>query len=119
VGYYSQYQPENFCIYNLGQFWNIPLGVNDFQPDDPEPYYVVDVNPFDTASRIFVGLLNDLPKHVSPLSCLQVGDIQGGATGRFSDPNDSVIEGTFDDYEVTNLFNTTFTFSRFGPNCVI
>jgi len=106
-------------LYNIGQFWNIPVGVNDFQPDDSEPYYIVDVNPFNAASRTFVALLNDLPKHVSPLSCLQVGNSQGGATDRFSDPNDSVIEGTFDDYEVADLFNTTFTFSRFSSICVI
>jgi len=94
------------------------VGVNDFQLGDPSvPYYVIDVNPFNSASRTFVGLLNDLPKHVSPLYCLQVGDSQGGATDRFTDPNDSVIEGSYADYEVTDLFDTNFTFSRFGSTC--
>jgi len=102
----------------LGQFWNIPVGVNDYALGDPNvPYYVVDINPFNSASRTFVGLLNDLPKHVSPLYCLQVGNSQGGATDRVSDPNDSVIEGTYDNYEAIDLFSTDFTFSQFGSIC--
>ena len=47
------------------------------------------------------------------LPCLFTGDRQGGATNAFGDPNDSVIQGSFQDYEVSDLFSNDFTFSIF------
>ena len=47
------------------------------------------------------------------LPCLFSGNRQGGATNAFGDPNDSIIQGSYQDYEVSNLFDTDFTFSTF------
>lgn len=48
------------------------------------------------------------------LPCLFTGNRQGGATNAFGDPNDSVVQGSYDDYEVSDLFSTDFTFSTFN-----
>ena len=99
----------------LGQFWNIPVGVDDHEVvNSSVPHYAVNVNPFDAASRTFVSTLNSLPKHLSLLACLQVGNSQGGAIDNFTDP---VIEGSYVDYEVADLFRTDFIFSRFRSMC--
>ena len=47
------------------------------------------------------------------LPCLFTGNRQGGKTYAFSDPNDSVLQGTYQDYEVNDLFTNDFTFSTF------
>ena len=45
--------------------------------------------------------------------CLYVGNSQAGPLGEAVDPNDSVIEGTYRDYEVDSLFSPEFKFYHF------
>ena len=45
--------------------------------------------------------------------CLYVGDSQAGPVGAHVDPDDSVIEGTYQNYEVSSIFSSDFVFSRF------
>ena len=40
-------------------------------------------------------------------------DQQGGPIAEVLDPNDSVIEGEYFDYETEGLFATSYKFSRF------
>ena len=76
------------------------------------PNYAVTVNAPDGLSRSFVGSLYERPWEIM-LPCLFSGNRQGGATNAFSDPNESVIQGSYQDYEVSSLFDTDFTFSTF------
>ena len=98
-----------FTILYIGQFWNIPIGVEDFAVD---PYYTITVNPTGGTTRSFVSSLYERPWEIM-LPCLFTGDRQGGETNAFGDPNDSVLEGSYQDYEVNDLFSTDFTFSIF------
>ena len=98
------------CTYCVGQFWNIPIGVEDSAVD---PYYTITVNATDGTTRSFGGFLYARPWEIM-LPCLFTGDRQGGETNAFGDPNDSVLQGTFQDYEVNDLFSTDFTFSQFN-----
>ena len=93
----------------IGQFWNIPIGVQNFTVD---PYYNITVNAKGGTTRSFGGFLYSRPWEIM-LPCLFTGDRQGGATNAFGDPNDSVIQGSFQDYEVSDLFSNDFTFSIF------
>ena len=45
--------------------------------------------------------------------CLYVGDSQAGPVGVDEDPDDSVIEGTYQNYEVNSIFSSDFVFSHF------
>ena len=76
------------------------------------PNYAVTVNAPDGLSRSFVSSLYERPWEIM-LPCLFSGNRQGGATNAFGDPNDSIIQGSYQDYEVSNLFDTDFTFSTF------
>ena len=51
--------------------------------------------------------------------CLYVGNSQAGPLGETVDPNDSVMEGTYRNYEVDSLFSPDFDFSHFDETqCV-
>ena len=76
------------------------------------PHYAIRVNATSGDTRSFVGELYNRPCEIM-LPCLFTGNRQGGATNAFSDPNDSVIQGSLDDYIVSNLFDSNFTFSTF------
>ena len=45
--------------------------------------------------------------------CYYVGNTQAGQLAEVSDPNDSVIEGTYNDYKVDSLFATNYVYSHF------
>ena len=77
-----------------------------------DPYYTITVNPKGGTTRSFVSSLYERPWEIM-LPCLFTGDRQGGETNAFGDPNDSVLHGSYQDYEVTDLFSTDFTFSTF------
>jgi len=77
------------------------------------PHYAIRVNSTFGDTRSFVGELYERPWEIM-LPCLFTGNRQGDATNAFSDPNDSIIQGSFEDYIVGNLFSTDFTFSTFN-----
>lgn len=100
----------------IGQFWNIPYKVENFDinSDINSTYAItVDSTKFSGEARSFVSLLYARPGEIM-LPCLFTGDRQGGATNAFDDPNDSVLQGSFEDYEVSDLFDTNFKFSVFN-----
>ena len=84
---------------------------------DPEERYVINVTHPDAEPRVFTGLLHDQTWELKPGLCLYAGNQQGGPIYEVPDPNDSVIEGEYPDYEVQGPFDTVFAFSRFN-RCV-
>ena len=47
------------------------------------------------------------------MPCVYAGNRNGGPVFEFDDPNNSVIEGNYTLYEVSNLFSTGFTYEQF------
>lgn len=97
-----------------GQFWNVPIEVDDFPLDPPAlPHYTVNVTASNGISRAFVGMFYERAWDLSESPCLYVGNKQGGPSGEFDDPNDSVLQGSYQDYEVSTLFSNDFIYSVF------
>ena len=103
-----------------GQFWNVPVDVREntglydgaLQDDD----YIITVNYPGSPPRSFIGLAFSVTWELGQRPCLYVGNSQAGPLGETVDPNDSVIEGTYQDYEVSSLFSSDFVFSRFNKS---
>ena len=112
-----------FSFSPTGQFWNVPVDVIEntgsfngvFRDDD----YIITVNYPNSPPRRFVGLRYSLTWEFEKRPCLYVGNSQAGPLGETVDPNDSVIEGTYQNYEVDSLFSPEFDFSHFDETqCV-
>ena len=110
-------------FFPTGQFWNVPVDVIEntdsfngvFCDDD----YIITVNYPGTPPRRFVGLRYSVTWEFEKRPCYYVGNSQAGPLGETVDPNDSVIEGTYRDYEVNSLFSPDFEFSHFDKTqCV-
>ena len=64
--------------------------------------------------REFIGELSKRTWDKSLRSCLYVGSSQGGKQTDIPGPKDSVIEGTYSEYIVSDgILGTSFTFSKF------
>lgn len=99
----------------IAQFWNVPVELQQYNgsvPDDLN-YYVVKVTPADGDVREFVGHLYDVSWDFTPIPCIYAGNRNAGPVYEFDDPNDSVIEGNYTEYEVNSLFDTQFTYRQF------
>ena len=48
--------------------------------------------------------------------CLYVGNSQAGKLGEEVEPNDSVIEGSYQDYIVDSVFSPSFRFAQIDEN---
>ncbi|XP_065918054.1 uncharacterized protein [Dysidea avara] len=100
----------------VAQFWNVPVELNEYlgdTPDDNLTYYRIKVTTANNVEREFVGHLYDVTWDFTPIPCVYAGNRNGGPVAEFDDPNDSVIEGRYTDYETSGLFSTQFTYSRF------
>jgi len=103
--------------YCTGQFWNVPIGISSFPLDPPAlPHYEISVNSSNGETRSFVGSFYERTWDATLSPCLYVGNRQGGPSGEFDDPNDSVLQGSYQDYEVSGLFSTDFDFSEFDSD---
>ena len=49
-------------------------------------------------------------------ACLYAGDTQGGHVYEVKSPNDTLLEGSYKDYIVPNLFATGFKYKKFNDN---
>lgn len=76
--------------------------------------YVITVKHPDSEPRSFVGLRHEITWESEMRVCYYVGDRQAGKLGGVSEPNDSVIEGSYRDYRVDSLFATNFTYTHFN-----
>ena len=63
--------------------------------------------------RAFTGHFHQLTWDFKETPCLYVGNRQAGPIADIDDPNDSVIEGDYEDYWVADAFQTDFKFSLF------
>ena len=109
--------------YHTGQFWNVPINVtentgsfNGMLRDDD---YIITVFYPGSPPRSFVGLESSMTWENEQRPCLYVGNPQAGPLDEIVDPNDSVIEGTYRDYEVASLFSPDFVFSYFDETFCI
>ena len=48
--------------------------------------------------------------------CFYAGSNQGGPIREIEEPNDSVIEGSYEDYRVQGLFSTQFVYAQFDDS---
>ena len=78
---------------------------------------MVTVEPMDSPKRSFVSDLDRQKWDNSRDICLYSGNIQGGTLQEVEDPNDSVIEGTYVDYRTSELFSSSFMYSKFEQSC--
>lgn len=112
-------------IFNIGQFWNIPVDVLEYSGNysgsgQVNNTYVVTVDhPSPTSTpRRFIAELHSSTWDRKRAQCLYVGSAQGGAINEVDVPNDHVIEGTYDNYEVSGLFDSDFQYNQFqGDQC--
>ena len=105
-------------LLNTGQFWSIPVDVLEYTGNYSGPInntYIVTVNPPNPSStpRTFIAELHPATWDGKRKQCLYVGSAQSGAINEVDMPNDHVIEGTHDDYEVSGLFNSDFKYNQF------
>ena len=69
-----------------------------------------------SSPRSFTGVLYDLTWEFESKQCLYVGNRQGGPIGEVDDENDSVIEGSYQDYRTGGPFDTDFVYSHFDKS---
>ena len=69
-------------------------------------------NPAST-SRTFIAELHPATWDGKRKQCLYVGSAQSGAINEVDVPNDHVIEGTYDNYETSDLFASDFQYNQF------
>ena len=82
---------------------------NELRNDD----YIITVNYPGCPPRSFIGQSHYMTWEFERRPCLYVGDSQAGLLGEDVVPNDSVIEGTYSDYEVDSMFSSHYAFSHF------
>ena len=100
-----------------GQFWNVPVTISSYtglfggeaRTDD----YIITVDHPQSDPRNFVGLKSDVTWEFEKRVCYYVGNTQAGKLAEVADPNDSVIEGDYNDYKIDALFGTDFKYSHF------
>ena len=109
-------------MHGAGHFWNIKVEAEkyDVTADDkisPEQsHYAVTVNrPGD--SRFFAWKDSHTWEEKS-MSCLYCGDAQGGVLHEVTSLADPVIQGTYDDYIVSGLFDSDYKYDMFRSQCL-
>ncbi len=63
--------------------------------------------------RLITGVLDDQTWEFEQEPCFYVGNSQAGPIYEVKDPNDPVIEGSYDDYLVSGGYETGYAYSRF------
>ena len=116
--YFPSNSINNELFKILGQFWNVPVSVTEFDGDfggtsRSDDYLIRLSDPISKNERSFVGIKEDITWEFEKRPCLYVGNSQGGPIDEVESPNDSVIEGDYTEYEVGSLFATAFRFGQF------
>lgn len=76
-------------------------------------YMISFTRPISGRLTSFTGWLYSLTWERMQGPCLYAGNRQAGKIYEVDDPNDSVIEGNFTEYEVPGRFETSFKYSEF------
>lgn len=106
-------------FYISGQFWNAPITLSSKNIDLRDPNFKKDIrvlkimHPGSTV-RYVPMWLEETSWDAQKTPCFYAGDSQGGHLYEVESPNDSLIEGTYTDYIVDNLFSTDYLFSKFN-----
>ena len=103
----------------LGQFWNVPVDVLEYTGNysgSVNSTFVVTVDHPTSSSRTFIAELHPATWDGKRKDCLYVGSAQSGAINEVDGPNDHVIEGTYDNYELSGLFDADFQYNQFQIN---
>jgi len=108
----------------IGQFWNIPViavGPVEVKLDGIDVPFLVTVDHPEAPARSFVADLFQSTWDRPQKPCLYAGSSQGGPISDVGLPNDSVIEGSYFDYEITDgIFGSSFKFNRLqNHSCTI
>ena len=89
---------------------------NETRDDD----FIITVRYPGTTPRSFIGLESSVTWELEKRPCYFVGNGQGGKLSKQEvappEPNDSVIEGHYSDYEVSSLFATGWKYSHFNED---
>ena len=119
-------QEHTFIFPFTGKFWNIPVTVEQFTyTGAPDPYfleeelYAITLHPAGAPQRTFIAELYDQTWDYSREICFYAGSIQGGPVREITEPNDSVIQGSYRDYNVASLFGTDFVYSQFNVSLCV
>ena len=104
-----------FSLFTAGQFWGVPTKLEPIPGGNN--FNLTFYPPGVAKNRTMLALVAETTwtqmgvPAIPRSSCLFVGSGQAGASPETSD---SVIEGAWEDYIITNsLFNTTFEYSRY------
>ena len=73
-------------------------------------------HPDATRQRTFTAILYDFNWEFAKQPCFYAGDQQGGPIAEVVEPNDSVIEGEYFDYQTNGIFASGYKFSRCEEN---
>lgn len=111
-------------VYNiLGQFWNVKteaerynVTVEDSIVPDTNHYAVTVSAPGGT--RRFFAWKAPRTWDRKSMNCLYCGNAQGGPLKEITSLSDSVIQGSFDEYEVSGLFDPDYKYNMFNSRCL-
>lgn len=94
---------------SAGQFWNVPVAISS----TPSGQFFVDVNsPQASNHRRFPARRYSMTWDHHHKTCYYAGNSQGGPEAS-RNQNESVIEGSYTDYQTGGLFDTQFKFEKF------
>lgn len=101
---------------HIGQFWNVPVtasGPITSPPDGIDVGYNVTVEYPGVPARTFIGDLYHRIWDRTLKPCLYAGNSQGGPIYEGNFASDSVIEGEYFEYKVTDgIFGANFRYNR-------
>lgn len=107
----------------IGQFWNVKteaerynVTVEDSIVPDTNHYAVTVSTPGDT--RRFFAWKAPRTWERKSMNCLYCGNVQGGPLKEVTSLSDSVIQGSYDEYEVSGLFDPDYKYNMFNSQCV-
>ena len=95
----------------IGQFWNIPIESKLIQDD----VYNVTIKPANSSPRSVLAEIFERTWDNTPETCLYMGNAQGGSAE--DSVFDSVIQGTYKDYIVNDMFETNFVYEEWESDC--
>ena len=109
-------------MHGVGQFWNIKVTAEKYNVTtedkiSPGPgHYAVTVDA-PSGTRSFFAWKASRTWDRKSMSCLYSGDAQGGVLYEVTSLSGSVIEGTYDEYRVSGLFEPEYKYEMFGSQC--
>lgn len=109
-----------FIAWLAGQFWNVPILISEFTgtlfdvSDARDDRYTITVQHPSCPQRRFSAILLEVDWEFKQNPCFYAGNQQGGPIYEVEEPNDSVIEGDYENYRVLGDFSSEFAFSRFN-----